>query len=162
MAAGDIKIAYGSSAAFTVTLLSLASSSIAGVEATHVNNATNKYLDAMVQIKFSLANSTLGNDSAIYVYAYGAETAGNFETPATGADSAIADCTSFRMIGVKKVAAVTTPQWAGPFSVASVFGGIMPIEWGIIVRNFASAAFHSTASLSAANYTEVYATAAQS
>src|SRR3989304_5872418 len=69
----DIKKAYGTSTAITITLASLAHSDNAGRESAAIDNGTDKFIDALVQIAIKLAAGTPSADKAVYVYAYGSE-----------------------------------------------------------------------------------------
>lgn len=155
----DIKQGLASSAALTITLASLASSATAGRESTAISNATNLYLDALVQVKVKLATGTPANDKAVYVYAYGSEDATDYGGDATGTDAAYTqkDPTNLRLLGV-----IACPDSGAltyrmnPVSVASAFGGALPRSWGIVVRNYTGVALDSTGN--EATYSGIYAT----
>ena len=70
----DVKIAYGTHTAMTLDLspggTGLASSQTVGRESSYVSNATNLYLDALVDIYFDLAAGTVAGDRGVYVYGY--------------------------------------------------------------------------------------------
>lgn len=59
----DAKVAYGASAAYTITLASLATSStrLAGRESTALSNASNKYLDELVAGLVTVGTSPTAN-----------------------------------------------------------------------------------------------------
>ena len=68
----DQKIAYGSSAALTITLASLVSdiNLLAGCESTAIDNTSNLYLDYLLSGKVTTGTSpTTGKSINIYVYA---------------------------------------------------------------------------------------------
>jgi len=142
----SIKEAFASPVNFTLTLASLASSATAGRESTKVDNSSNLYLDALVYVKIVLTTGTIGNDKAVYVYAYGSLDGTNFADTVTGADAAITmnDPTQLRLIGVINAVAQSTTYKGGPFSVASAFGGVLPPSWGIVVRNYTGIALTGT------------------
>lgn len=158
----DRKIAYDTSQALTITLNSLASSATAGRESTAVDNTTNKYLDALVQVKVTLQTGTPGNDKGVYVYAYGSEDGSTYTDNATGTDAAITlrDPSALVLIGF-----IPCPDSGGvtyegsPMSVARAFGGRLPRKWGIVVRNYTNVALHASAGNSA-SYTGLYETIA--
>jgi hypothetical protein len=158
----SIKIAYGTSTAFTLTLASLASSATAGRESTVVDNTSNLYIDALVQIKVKSSSSALANDKAVYVYAYGSEDGSTYTDPATGsnADITLTAPTNMRLIGVIAVPATSTTYEGQPMSVASAFGGFLPRKWGIVVRNYTGQALDSTEGSHSYSWTGVYYTSA--
>ncbi len=157
----DLKVAYGTSTALTITLNSKASSATAGQESTVVDNGTNKFLDALVQVTVKLATGTPANDKAVYVYAYGSEDGSTYTDNVTGSDASVTmrDPTNLVLIGV-----IPTPDSGGltyegkPMSVAQAFGGVLPRKWGIVVRNYSGVALDSSGN--SATYTGIYATAA--
>lgn len=159
----DIKLAYGSSTNLALTLASLASSATAARESTVVDNGTNKFLDALVQVHVKLQTGTPANDKAVYVYAYGSEDGTNYTDNATGADAALTmrDPSNLRLIGM-----IACPDSGGltyksaPMSVAAAFGGVLPRKWGIVVRNYTGVALSATEGDHAYRYTGVYQTAA--
>jgi hypothetical protein len=143
----SIKVAYGTSTSLTLTLASLASSATAGRESTAIDNTSNLYLDAIVQVKVALQSGTPANDKAVYVYAYGSEDGSTYTDNATGSDAAITlrAPTNLRVIGVIECpdsGALTYES--SPMSVAPVFGGILPRKWGIVVRNYTGVALSAT------------------
>lgn len=155
----DLKIKFGTSTSFTLTLASLASSLTGGRESTAVDNTTNLYVDALVYVQCKLQTGTPGSDQAIYIYAYGSEDGTNYGDNATGSNAAITlrTPTNLRLIGT-----ISTPDAGGltykspPMSVAAAFGGIMPRKWGIVVRNYTNVTFSATEGDHAYSYTGIY------
>jgi hypothetical protein len=138
----SVKTEYASAAALTITLDSLASSGTAGRESTVVDNTSNKYLDALVEVRINFPNSAPANDQAIYVYAYASIDGTTYPEDLTGADAAYtfkgsagALRTALRLIGVIPAVQNEDARW-GPFSVAAAFGGVLPPKWGIVVLNY--------------------------
>lgn len=158
----DIKTAYGTTGqAFTCTLASLASSATAGRESTAIDNTTNLYLDALVQVRVKTSASALANDKAVYVYAYATVDNGTTYTDnATGLDAAITlvSPTELLLIGVVWCPAISTTYKGGPWSVAKVFGGALPAKWGIVVRNYTGQALDATEASHAKLWQGVYST----
>ena len=155
----DIKKAYGTSTAITITLASLAHSDNAGREGDAVDNGTNKFIDALVQIVIKLAAGTPSADKAVYVYAYGSEDGTTYTDNATGADAAITltDPPNMKLIGtIRCPAAGGLTYESQPMSVAKAFDWILPRKWGIVVRNNTNVAFDTTGH--AAKYTGIYFT----
>ncbi|MEN6332805.1 MAG: hypothetical protein ABFE01_01005 [Phycisphaerales bacterium] len=136
----DIKTQYGSAnQAIALTINGLAND--AKRESTAVDNSTNRFLDALVQVKIATnpsADST--GDKAVYVYAYGTTDGGaTCSGNASGSDAAfgadpqqLANC---RLIGVTYAPTQNKIYESDLMSVASAFGGLLPQRWGIIVHN---------------------------
>ena len=135
----SVKEAFSSAASLTITLNSLASSATAGRESTAVDNTSNLYLDALVEVLVSFPNSAPANDKTIYVYAYAALDGTNYTGAATGSDAAytMQDPTTLRLIGVIPVPTQNISYRSALFSVAAAFGNVLPPKWGIMVRNYA-------------------------
>lgn len=153
-----VKPLYGTTnQAITITLNSLASSATAGRQSTVVDNRTNLFADVLVGGKFQIATGgSVGNDKAIYIYLFGTSNDSDFGaergvagTQATlGASDAAFSMTDPTVGGtcllgpVRVVAVPVAPtSTAGvyviqPFSVANAFGGRVPAQWGIFVRNY--------------------------
>jgi hypothetical protein len=156
-----INEALATSTAITITLASLASSATAGRESASVDNSSNLYLDALVQVKAKLATGTPANDKAIYIYVAGSEDGTKWVDTVTGADAAITlrDPTNLTLLGV-----INTPDAgavtyvSNPMAVAAAFGGTLPRKWSIIIRNYTGLAFDATAGNLAVTYSGVTAT----
>jgi len=136
----DIKVKYGdSNQAIAITLNSLAND--AKRESSAIDNSTNCFLDALVQVRVATntsADST--GDKSMYVYAYGTADGGaGCSGNASGSDAAfgtdpqqLANC---RLIGVVYAPTQNKVYESDLMSVAGAFGGILPQRWGIIVHN---------------------------
>lgn len=140
----DEKIAYASSAAMTITLSALASSStlVAGRESTAVVNTSNLYLDYLLAGKITTGTSPTV-DKQIQVYVYGQmEDTPDYPGALTGSDAAATLLaanrnSSLRLAGIMIVTATTNVQYSfGPVSVLNLFGGIvLPKRWGVWVTH---------------------------
>lgn len=153
----SVKQEYGTSTGLTITLTSLASSLTAGRESTAIDNTTDKFIDALVQVVVKLAAGTPAADKAVYVYAYGSEDGTSFTDNATGSDAAITltDPPNARLIGVIQCPAAGGLSYESqPMSVAKAFDWMLPRKWGIIVRNNTNVALDTTGN--SAKYTGVY------
>jgi len=136
----DIKTQYGSgNQAITVAINGLAND--AKRESTAIDNSTNCFLDALVQVKIAThAAADSAGDKAVYVYAYGTADGGtSYSGNASGSDAAfgtdpqqLANC---RLIGVIYAPTQNRVYESDLMSVASAFGGLLPQRWGIIVHN---------------------------
>lgn len=154
----SIKQAFGAATAFTITLNSLASSATAGRESTAVDNTSDLYLDALVEVLISFPNSAPANDKAIYVYAYDSVDGTNYAGAATGSDAAYTmdDPTVLALIGVIPIPTQNKSYRSRAFSVSSAFGGVLPPKWGIMVRNYAGQTLNASAC--SAQWRGVYST----
>lgn len=138
-----VKSLYGSNGqAITCTITSLtngSSASGAGRSSVAVDNTSNEFLDALVQVKVKTSASALANDKAVYVYAYGTSDGGtDYTDGAPGTDSAFTGTNppNMKLLGVINAVASSTTYVGGPWSVAAAFGGVLPDHWGIYVVNF--------------------------
>jgi hypothetical protein len=152
------KVTYASSANFTITLASLASSATAGRESSAVDNTSNLYLDAIVQVKVALQAGSPANDKKVYVYVYGSEDGSTYTDNATGSDAAITLRVppNARLLGVIECpdsGALTYESQ--PWLVAQAFGGLLPRKWGIIVRNYTGLTPSATESDHSYKYTGI-------
>jgi hypothetical protein len=126
-------------------LSALASSAtfVAGRESSQVDNTTNKYVDVLVSGSVSVGTTPTANTS-ILIYVYGAET--SLATTAIdvldGTDSAetltnVGILNALRLGAAINVPAATTDvqYFVLPFSVAALFGGVVPKFWGLFVAH---------------------------
>ena len=139
-------INYSANTTITMDLSSLASSStwVAGRESSEIDNTTNKYVDALVQGKVKVGTTPTANTS-INVYVWGADT--SLATTAIdvldGTDSAETLTNTGVLYSALKLGAVINvlvntsdvTYNIAPFSVAQLFGGVMPKFWGLFVAH---------------------------
>jgi hypothetical protein len=164
----SVKTAYGSSAALTITLASLASSStlVAGRASTAVSNTTNLYRDYLLAGVIRAGTTPTAGQINVYVY-------GSFnDTPVypdaiTGTDAAkTITSTDIRNSGLVLIASITTDTTTGrdyPMaarSIANCFGGVLPKNWGVWVTHSMVAALDATGGNHVLSYTGVYETVA--
>jgi hypothetical protein len=158
----DIKVAYGSSTNITCTLASLASSATVGRESTAIDNTSNLYVDAIVQIVCAFQSGTPANDETVYIFAYGSEDGTTYTDNATGSDASITlrQPPAARLIGTIPVPDSGGLTYEGqPMRVAPAFGGMgLPRKWGIIILNYTGVTFHATEGNHSKTYTGVYYT----
>lgn len=146
---------YSSNTAITMDLSALASSAtfVAGRESSQVDNTTNKYVDVLVSGSVSVGTTPTANTS-ILVYVYGADT--SLATTAIdvldGTDSAetltnVGILNALRLGAAINVPAATTDvqYFVLPFSVAALFGGVVPKFWGLYVAQNTGAALRTNA-----------------
>lgn len=155
----DIKQAFGTSIAITITLASLADN--AARESTVIDNGSDLFLDVIVQLTCQLQAGSPANEKAIYIWAYGSEDGTDYTDNATGSDAAVTLRAphNFKLIGV-----INCPDAGGlaykshPMSIAQAFGGVMPRKWGIVVENQTGITFHATEGNHDKHYSGIYAT----
>jgi hypothetical protein len=154
----DIKEAFGTSTAMTITLASLAASATVGRESTAVDNTSNKYLDAQVYLAIKLQTGSPAR--GIYVFAYGSEDGTNYTDNATGSDAGLTlrDPTNLRRIGIIWTPTSGALTYKGVFNVAPAFGGVLPRKWGIVVINDTGLALDTTEGNHIKTYTGIYYT----
>lgn len=139
---------YSSNTAITFDISSLGTSStfVAGRESTEVDNTTNKFMDCLVNVDGITGHAstapTVGQQ--IVLYCWGADT--SLATTAIdvldGTDSAetlghVSVLNSLRFAGAAAVTVATAGlvYYIQPFSVAALFGGVMPKYWGLFLAH---------------------------
>lgn len=159
-----VALSYGAEQTMTVTgLQSLGNSATAGWQSAVVDNTSDLYVDALVQVVIDFANTAPANDKGVYVYAYGGINA-TYTNPASGTEGAItvvshdANPMAFKLIGFLPYTTQDEVAESQPFSVAAAFGGVLPEKWGIVIINRSGAAF--AASGNSVKYTGVKLTVA--
>lgn len=149
------KTTYSAETVMTVTgLQSLANSATAGWSSGTIDNTSNLYLDALVQVMLDPANTAPANDATFYLFVWGGEDSD--EMPTTGAASGSTVGTegalTFPSIAttLQSLQSVVIPYTAQDvaiktqtFSVCSVLGlpfGCLPPYWGVALLNYSGAA----------------------
>lgn len=165
----DIKLAYASSAAYTITLASLASSStfLSGRSSTAVSNTSNLYLDYMVAGVITVG-TTPTTSTSIRVYAYGShDDTPTYPDVLDGTDSAKTVTSAgilniaLALISILNVDSATSNR-AYPFhplSLAWAFGGAIPKNHGLFVAHNTDVNLNATGGNHVLNYTGIYRTA---
>lgn len=142
-----------SATSLTVTNLhSLASSATAGWSGAEIDNTTNLYVDAHVQVTLDPANTAPGSDAVFYLFFYGYQVTG--DKPTTGA----ATGNSVGTEGALTFPSISTTRQSLPYveipytaqdvviktpvySVCDVLGvRHLPAFWGVALLNFSGAA----------------------
>jgi hypothetical protein len=147
-------IAYAGPTTITMDLSALASSStfVAGRECSEVNNSSNKYVDAIVYGRFIVGTTpTLPCRLNVYVWGADASLGSVGIDTLDGTDSAetLTNTTvlnSALYLGRTTEVLVNTSNITydvAPFSVAQLFGGLMPAYWGLYVAHNMTAALKS-------------------
>ena len=165
MATGDVTLSRGASAALTISLASLASSAtfVAGQESTAIASA-NPTIDYLLGGKITVGTTPTIN-TQIQVWVYGSVN----DTPTypdvlDGTDS-VETITSagirnaaLALAAVMDVDATTSDRayWFAVRSVAALFGGVLPKNWGIFVTHNTGVNLNATAGNHVINYTPVF------
>lgn len=150
----DIKEKFGANGqTITITVASLANNSAR--QCTVIDNSTNVFLDALVQLKLKTAAASTSATGYVNVYAFGTVDGGTTYTENAGATDAAITLTSppnAVLIGRINCVANATTYYSSPMSVAAAFGGVLPEKWGIIVENKTGATLDATAGNHAVKY----------
>jgi len=128
----------------TISLASLSSGSYQ--QSAAIDNTSNLYFDAGVQLAIKTASSGVSSTGTINVYAYGSANGGsNYTDGCSGSNASYTPTspTNLKLIGVINAVANSTTYTGGPFSVASAFG-YLPGKWGVVIGNNTGAALDST------------------
>lgn len=132
-----VKPLYGSNnQAITCTITSLANNAQRASAA--IDNTSNLYLDALVQVKVKSAAASTSATGTVNVYALGTADGGTDYTDNVTTGDATVTLTAppnAVLIGVINVVANAVTYVGGPFSVAQGFGGVLPDHWAIVVEN---------------------------
>lgn len=162
----SVKEAFGSATAFTITNANLATSATAGWMSNAIDNSTNLYLDALIHFVLAAVNTAPANSKAIFVYAFGLVDGtgtlytGTGDTNPAGTEGTLtfpdvtANAIPMPLLGVIPYPVQNKAINAGPFSVASCFGGVLPVKWGIAMVNHTG----MTLSVTSIKYIEQYNT----
>jgi hypothetical protein len=130
-----------------------------------VDNQTNKYMDAL--FGGSLQVGTLTANGTINIYIAASWDGTEFTAGVDVGDSDITwGTTGNTHVGGENdlfpVAVISTDATDddndivfGPFSVASICGGIMPLEWCVVIENNTGAALHATGTNNHLEYTGI-------
>jgi len=106
-------------------------------QATGVDNATNLYEDVLI---FAVLVTGTGSGAGDYIDVYAAgsvDGAGaEYSGEASGSDGAYTGTdANLKFLGRVATASASTTYEAGPWSLATAFGGVMPDRWTIVVNN---------------------------
>jgi len=145
------KALYASSVSITISFNSLGDGNAR--ESTAIDNSSNLYLDAHVRVSFSVG--TVANEKRCLVYAYGSEDGSTYPDTVTGSDAAITLETPpvIQLAFVVPTPTSSKVYESDVFSIARLFGGVLPRKWGIVVANRSGAAL--AGSNNSASYTGV-------
>lgn len=162
----DAKGAYVTSADYTITLASLATSStlLVGRESTQIDNSTNKYLDYIIAGKVTTGTTPTVN-KVINLWAYGSlKDTPTYPNTITGTDSGVTLTNAgTRNTGLRPVASalVTATSDIGypfaPSSLTALFGAFLPPNrHGLWVTHDTAVNLNATGGNHVLSYTAVY------
>lgn len=149
-----VTVNYAASATITCSVASLASSStfVAGQEGTAVDNATNKYDDALLSGQVTVGTTpTINTQILIYVFSALDDTP-TWPDVMDGTDSAetltsVGVGAGFLKLATALTVDSTTSNRAyafGQISVAALFGGVLPRNWSVFVTHNTGVALNAT------------------
>lgn len=139
-------INYTGPTTITMDLSSLGTSAtfIAGAESGQIDNTTNKFIDAIVHGKVKVGTTPTAN-TFIVIHVWGAHTSlATTAIDVLDGTSSAETLTNTGVLGSALIAArsiavlVNTSDITydmAPFSVAQLFGGSMPMFWGLFVSH---------------------------
>ena len=144
---------YGSWTALTITLASLATSSthLVGRESTAVDNTSNLFMDVLCGGRVTTGTTPTVN-TRILIFVYG-DVTGTTTYPDVldGTDSAETFTdeesrnSAIVLAHVISVDATSDQEyWVRPFSIARLFGGVMPQKWGLFITHDTGVNLNST------------------
>lgn len=143
-----LTITYSANTAITFDISSLGTSAtfVAGRESTQIDNTSNLYVDALVDVKGITGHAstapTIGQEIRLYCWGSDVSLATTAIDVLDGTDSAetlghVSVLNSLRLAGSASVTVATAGllYYIQPFSVASLFGGVMPKFWGLFLAH---------------------------
>lgn len=159
---------YTASATITIAPENVATSSTrtAGVESTVISNVSNKFVDALVSGKWTAGTSPSASKQVdIWVYAPISDDLSSSVTYPDVIDgtSSAETMTSenVRNSAMKLAASIVVDSTSdrvysvAPFSVAALFGGVLPTRWGLFISHDTAVNSNSTAGNHAWSYVGV-------
>jgi|SRR6266478_478867 len=150
-------IKYASSAALTITLNSLATSTTVGRQATVVDNTGNLYDDVLLTVIISTSSSAIGSSKSVSVYVSGSEDGTNYDQDDAAMGASDAGYTIGSPTNLKLAMVMSCPTSSKVYnkttSLAALFGGLMPRKWTIVVCNDTNQNLNSSGN--SASYTGV-------
>ena len=150
------KPVYASAATITLTLTSLTNGSYR--QSTVVDNTTTRYEDAILGGSIQTGTTPTVN-TTLEVYLYGTFDGTNYTAGASGTDGAYtADGEELllRPFEIIQVDATSDQDYVyGPGSVKAAFGGVMPIKWGVVVKNASGVTTNATGTNNITKFTGV-------
>ena len=148
---------YSANTAITFDLSSLATSTtlLTGRESSQIDNTTTMYVDCIVNAKGITGHATTAPaiGQVIALYAWGADTSlattpidtlDGTDSAETLAHASVLNSLKFVAAPAVTVATAGLVYYIQPFSVAALFGGVMPKFWGLYVAHNHTGALAAT------------------
>lgn len=138
-------IAYGTRNTITFSPASLGNGSYR--ESNEVDNSSNLYVDALVTGKLTTGTSPT-NNGTVTVFVWGGDSTIRGGGNVTGADAALTPAGEDKQMRIAAVIvndATSNHTYEFAFTVAQLFGGILPKKWGVVVLNSSGVALNATA-----------------
>lgn len=131
---------------FDISSLGTSSTFVAGRESNEVDNTSTNYIDAIVNVDGITGHAstapTVGQIIALYVWGSDTSLATTPIDVLDGTDSAetlghvsVLNSLRFAAAPAVTVATAALKYYVQPFSVASLFGGVMPKYWGLFLAH---------------------------
>ena len=164
----DLKIAYAASAAFTITLASLATSStfLVGRESTVIDNSSNKYIDYRLTCTKITTGTTPTVDKDIRVYAHGTmDDTPTYLDVLTGADAGATITNAYildsglTLIGATSNSATSNVGYPIKLLTVAEAFGVCPLKFGLFVAHNTAVNLNSTGSNHVLSHKGIYFTA---
>lgn len=164
----SVKTAYVASSSVTISPASLGSDAnfLAGRESNAIDNSSNKYSDYLLSGQITTGTSPTV-DKEIRVYVVGISNDSTWPDVFDGTDSAETVTNAGIRDSICKLAAVmrvtatsNVAYWFGPVSVASLFGGVVPLKFVVFVTHNTAVNLNATAGNHVVSITPVYQTIA--
>jgi len=162
----NVKMAYASSATYTITIASLAADTnlLAGRNGTAVSNTSNLYLDYIIAGFISLG--TVSATGTIEVWMYGSlDDTPNYPDTITASDANVTlTSLTTKQMGLNMWQVIPTENSSNrkyslrPIGMAALFNGQIPKNHGPYVVQSTGAALNATGTNHEIAYTGVYAT----
>jgi hypothetical protein len=146
MATSSLVYSSNNNITFDISSLATSATFLSGRESTQIDNTTDKYEDALVDVKGITGHAstapTIGQEIRLYVWGSDVSLATTAIDTLDGTDSAETLAHGSVLQSLRPVAAVSvTVATAGlvyyiqPFSIAAFFGGVMPKFWGLFLAH---------------------------
>ena len=160
----NVNIAYGASATITVSPENVATSStfVAGVESGSIDNTSNKYVDVLVGGTWTSGTTPTANTQVLIYVVSALDDTPTWPDVFDGTASAETLTSAGVGRGFLKLGAVldvdtntSNRAYYTTFSVAQLFGGIMPLKWVLFITHNTGANSNSTAGNHVWKYTGI-------
>ena len=140
----DIKVAYSAETAVTITLASNATGVVRA--STEIDNTTNKYRNAKLQVKFKTGTGTTAT-STLQFWISGSNDGVKYTDGATGADGVVTLTVppNATWVGRCNCPTASTSYNSDTFDLQKAWGGPLPPYFVIFVQNLSNSTLSSTA-----------------